>query len=344
MRKYHVREDGSYGICRAKDGKCPLVNAEHCDTLEEAIDISNAVLSNTHEGKYFTDSKSDTLINGKGEKLEEPKEKVKMVIVDGIEVDETIPTKWDYVPKAKLEKMKREASAQAKKNWKNNKHNRSFKRPNSLDRFRYCKHRVRDTIEVKTYSVHWKKDREKRRAVMDREFGPGNVIASFEVKGFDNRKPVFNRVFDTGKVEVISADGNAITAIEPKEHTVRNLFLAADAPIPKGLLATVRKNDRHLLIHGYGRYDKDGEDYDKRVRYLNQEHRKAIEYDNIRTEELNKRKIIEDKIKREEEEKRKIEIEEENRLKALEQKESNIAKYNKKMKKKKLPKKYNRKR
>lgn len=37
MAKYHIKKDGTPGICRAKDGNCPFGNElEHFPTKEEA--------------------------------------------------------------------------------------------------------------------------------------------------------------------------------------------------------------------------------------------------------------------------------------------------------------------
>lgn len=36
MSKYHIRTDGSIGICRAKEGKCPYTVHIKADTVEQA--------------------------------------------------------------------------------------------------------------------------------------------------------------------------------------------------------------------------------------------------------------------------------------------------------------------
>lgn len=43
MAKYHIRKDGRPGICRAKEGNCPLeATSEHFDSLEEAQEYADS--------------------------------------------------------------------------------------------------------------------------------------------------------------------------------------------------------------------------------------------------------------------------------------------------------------
>lgn len=52
MAKYHIKKDGTPGVCRAQDGKCPLgSNDEHFSTKEEAqnyADKKNEISSTIH--------------------------------------------------------------------------------------------------------------------------------------------------------------------------------------------------------------------------------------------------------------------------------------------------------
>lgn len=43
MSKYHIRTDGSIGICRAKEGKCPYTVHIKADTVEQAQIEADAI-------------------------------------------------------------------------------------------------------------------------------------------------------------------------------------------------------------------------------------------------------------------------------------------------------------
>lgn len=44
--KYHIRTDGSIGICRAKEGKCPYTTHIEANTVEQAQIEADAVAYN----------------------------------------------------------------------------------------------------------------------------------------------------------------------------------------------------------------------------------------------------------------------------------------------------------
>lgn len=46
MSKYHIRTDGSIGVCRAKEGKCPYTTHIEADTIEQAQIEADAVAYN----------------------------------------------------------------------------------------------------------------------------------------------------------------------------------------------------------------------------------------------------------------------------------------------------------
>ena len=51
MSKYHIRTDGSIGICRAKEGKCPYTVHIKADTVEQAqIEADAIAYKNWQEG------------------------------------------------------------------------------------------------------------------------------------------------------------------------------------------------------------------------------------------------------------------------------------------------------
>ena len=46
MSKYHIKADGSIGICRAKSGKCPYTTHIEADTVEQAQIEADAIAYN----------------------------------------------------------------------------------------------------------------------------------------------------------------------------------------------------------------------------------------------------------------------------------------------------------
>lgn len=46
MSKYHIKTDGSIGVCRAKEGKCPYSTHIEADTIEQAQIEADAVVYN----------------------------------------------------------------------------------------------------------------------------------------------------------------------------------------------------------------------------------------------------------------------------------------------------------
>lgn len=43
MSKYHIKADGSIGICHAKSGKCPYTTHIMADTIEQAQIEADAI-------------------------------------------------------------------------------------------------------------------------------------------------------------------------------------------------------------------------------------------------------------------------------------------------------------
>ena len=71
MSKYHIRTDGSIGVCRAKEGKCPYTTHIMADSIEQAqIEADTVAYKNQQEElkKKFGDNvpTMDALLDSDG--------------------------------------------------------------------------------------------------------------------------------------------------------------------------------------------------------------------------------------------------------------------------------------
>lgn len=66
MTKYHIRTDGSIGVCRAKEGKCPYTTHIMADTVEQAqieadvLAYQNIKIERKQNGGMYLDDMLDS--------------------------------------------------------------------------------------------------------------------------------------------------------------------------------------------------------------------------------------------------------------------------------------------
>ena len=58
MTKYHIRTDGSIGVCRAKEGKCPYTTHIMADSIEQAY--QNRKIERKQNGGMYLDDMLDS--------------------------------------------------------------------------------------------------------------------------------------------------------------------------------------------------------------------------------------------------------------------------------------------
>ena len=66
MTKYHIRTDGSVGVCRAKEGKCPYTTHIMADSIEQAqmeadvLAYQNIKIERKQNGGMYLDDMLDS--------------------------------------------------------------------------------------------------------------------------------------------------------------------------------------------------------------------------------------------------------------------------------------------
>lgn len=66
MTKYHIRTDGSIGVCRAKEGKCPYTTHIMADSIEQAqmetdvLAYQNIKIERKQNGGMYLDDMLDS--------------------------------------------------------------------------------------------------------------------------------------------------------------------------------------------------------------------------------------------------------------------------------------------